>query len=315
MIASIMLMLASTVYADIKIGETLIVKEGKTVEDAVSISGDVRVYGTVTGSAVALGGNVEVESGGKINGDAVALGGDISVKNNGEISQKAVSIGGKTRVDYGGVVRGETVETAHFNIPFFKHDSHSIMTYNGRHRAFRDSLSGISKLLFLGPFAGALSALVIFIITALFIIKILVKCGIAALASYLLPQHVQNMADCARLRFWQSLLVGLLTIVLIPFSVLLLIVSILGIPLVPLLIVTIIIAYLFGSVGTALWIGNLLPNAAGRSVMYNALLGVLVIGLAGFFPIIGFFIGIVFSILSLGVVIVTRFGVNSLTAS
>ena len=71
----------------------------------------------------------------------------------------------------------------------------------------------------------------------------------------------------------------------------------------------------FGSVGTALWIGNLLPNAAGRSVMYNALLGVLVIGLAGFFPLIGFFIGIVFGILSLGVVIVTRFGVNSLTAS
>ena len=82
----------------VKFGRDVVVEEDETIDgDVVVIGGKIDVKGTVTGNAVALGGNVSVASTGVIEGDAVSIGGEVN-KDPGAIirGQKAtVSFGPK----------------------------------------------------------------------------------------------------------------------------------------------------------------------------------------------------------------------------
>ena len=148
----------------------------------------------------------------------------------------------------------------------------------------------------------------IVIMTVLLMMKLLFKCAIAAFITYLAPRHVRNMAECVRTNLFVTVLAGIVTMVVMPFIIILLLVSLIGIPLVPLAIILLIIVYFFGSVGVALWAGFILPLSGNRSDIHNALLGVLAIGLVRFIPVVGFLSGIFASVLAVGVVVVTRFG-------
>ncbi|MFH1389585.1 MAG: polymer-forming cytoskeletal protein, partial [Candidatus Margulisiibacteriota bacterium] len=59
----------------VKVGDGVVVPIGAEVQDAVSIGGNVTVFGKVTGSAVSVGGNVLLKESAKVEGDAVAVGG------------------------------------------------------------------------------------------------------------------------------------------------------------------------------------------------------------------------------------------------
>lgn len=68
----------------VKVGSSVVVPLGSEVKDAVSVGGNVTVYGKVAGDAVAVGGNVFLKETGKVVGDAVAVGG-VVVKEPGSI--------------------------------------------------------------------------------------------------------------------------------------------------------------------------------------------------------------------------------------
>ncbi|MFA6170163.1 MAG: hypothetical protein WCW67_01495 [Candidatus Margulisiibacteriota bacterium] len=68
----------------VKVGSSVVVPMGAEVKDAVSVGGNVTVYGKVAGDAVAVGGNVFMKETGKVVGDAVAVGG-VVVKEPGAI--------------------------------------------------------------------------------------------------------------------------------------------------------------------------------------------------------------------------------------
>jgi uncharacterized membrane protein len=82
----------------VKFGRDVVVEEDETIDgDVVVIGGKIDVKGTVTGNAVAIGGNVWVASTGDIEGDAVSIGGEIKKEPGAMIrGQKAtVSFGPK----------------------------------------------------------------------------------------------------------------------------------------------------------------------------------------------------------------------------
>lgn len=304
-VMGIVLVFAGTANADFKMGDKLVIKAGDTVKDAICFGDDVQIYGTVKDSAVSFGGDVIVENGGLVMGDVVSLGGDIRIRNNGIVKKDAVSVGGEIKIDCGGEILGEKVDLSGIPVPF----AHlPVPSFCDVRETAGDLLSGIGKIIILGPFIGVMSVLGVVFVTVLLMMKLLVKCGIAALVTYLAPRHVKNMAVCVRTDFLKAFLVGVVSIIIIPFLFILLLVSLVGIPLIPLTIILLVIAYLFGSVGIALWAGSILPIAEKRSDMHNALLGVLVIGLIRFIPVVGFLTGFVTGVLAIGVVIITRFG-------
>ena len=74
-------------------GNAVEVKLGEIVRDAVSFGNNVSVKGTVTGSAVAFGGDVHVAKGGVVDGDAAAFGGTIIVDDGGRVDGEKISFG------------------------------------------------------------------------------------------------------------------------------------------------------------------------------------------------------------------------------
>ena len=258
-------------------------------------------------SAVSFGGEVVVKNGGEIKGDAVSLGGDIIVRYNGRIRKDAVTLGGQARIDHGGEVYGDRVDIIskiHNKLAYLPGHAYARIDHPFKHLSEK-----IPRIFLLGPFTGIFGIFGFLVMSAFLLLKLAVKLGIAALVTYLFPRHVHLMADCIRLEFWKTLLIGVIGIIAIPIVFVFLLISILGIPLIPLLY----IAYLFGSVGVALCVGRILPIAEGRSDMRNTLLGVLVIGLVRFFPLLGIIVGMTACILSFGVVILTRFGTHPCT--
>jgi len=80
----------------VKFGKDVAVEEDETIDGSVvTIGGNIKVKGTVTKDAVAVGGNVWVDSTGVIEGDAVSVGGEVK-KESG-----AVIRGQKTQVSFG----------------------------------------------------------------------------------------------------------------------------------------------------------------------------------------------------------------------
>ncbi len=283
----------------VNFGKEVIVSEGTTVDEAVSFGNDVHVYGTVTDDAVSIGGNVIVESGGKVKGDAVSIGGDVKVKVGGTVKGDTVSLGGDIDVENGAVVSGDRVDTN-------KIKGSSMMKYIFPH-SFTILGSVVAKNIFLGPLVGITHAAGFMIGIIILLLKLSVSFAIAALLTYFFPEGVSRMANYLKEDFPKALLLGIVTIIVIPFLVLFLIVTIIGIPLVPLFLVLLFFVYLFGSVGIALWIGRIIPESEGRSLMVNVLLGVLAIGIFKYIPIIGLIVGLAFYSASFGVVILTRF--------
>lgn len=61
----------------VRVGRDITVEAGERADDVVAIGGDVRIYGTVRGDAVAVGGSIYLEEDAEVHGDAVAVGGEI----------------------------------------------------------------------------------------------------------------------------------------------------------------------------------------------------------------------------------------------
>lgn len=76
----------------IRIGGSVVVERGERVDDVVAVLGSVTVRGEVTGSAVAVGGNVHVEDGASVGGEVVAVGGRIIAAPTARLSGSAEQI-------------------------------------------------------------------------------------------------------------------------------------------------------------------------------------------------------------------------------
>jgi NDP-sugar pyrophosphorylase family protein len=94
-------------------GETLVVRSGERVENALALQGDLVIEGgAVAEKAVAVGGSVTVKPGGQVREDAVAIGGDVRIGADGRVGKDAVSLGGQVRQAEGARVGGSVLGIA-----------------------------------------------------------------------------------------------------------------------------------------------------------------------------------------------------------
>lgn len=94
-------------------GESLVIRSGERVENAVVLHGDLTVEGgAVVEKAVAVGGTVTLRTGARVEQDAVAIGGDLNVETGARIGKDAVSLGGQVIEAKGAKVEGSVVGLA-----------------------------------------------------------------------------------------------------------------------------------------------------------------------------------------------------------
>lgn len=296
-IPALLVSLPVTSPAQVVLGSDVVVEAGKTVEKAVSIGGTVTIYGTVTDDAVSLGDNVIIEKSGRVKGNAVSIGGDVSLKDSSSVDGDAVSVGGLVNIAPAAVLGGKIVK------PHMNFDNH----FN-----FCD---GFLRMLFFGPFSGALGMFGTALLLFFFIARVLFLLACAMLMYMVVPERVTVIAQSLRVSFGPAILYGFIALFLLPFFFLFQLISIIGIPLIPLTGLILFLLYLFGAAGVALWVGRLIPGAASRSGMVNVVLGVLVISLLRLIPGVGFLMGLVLVSVSFGIIIITRIGSRISSAS
>ncbi len=129
--------------------------------------------------------------------------------------------------------------------------------------------------------------------------------------STLLPDHVMLVRTTAFGKTKRSLLLGLLSLLLIPSICFVLVALVLTIPLAIMLAVVLMAAWTLGVVAVGWHCGEFLVNKilpTPHSRQFSVVVGVLVLTLAGAIPYIGWIITLGVGLLGLGAVFLSRFG-------
>ncbi len=267
----------------ILVKKDIYVAEDEVQDNVISFGGDILIKGKVEESVVAIGGTITIE--GEVGEVVFGIGSQITLKSTATIKGDVVSLGGRLEKEPGSIVDGDTVYME------------------------LESLKDVFALLGGFGFAGLLPLLIIIKLITLFIWFIL-----AVLLAALFPRQLSLASSQIRRSFWPVFGTGLLAIIiftgLVIFSVLLSFILI-GIPILLALIIIGIVIKIFGQITLFYFFGESLARAFGSkqpSAFLAVFLGLILVGLIGFIPILGTLFAFVLSILGWGAVIRTKFG-------
>lgn len=268
-----------TVSPDVAIMQDAYVPKGKVHDgDLVSVMGDVRVEGEVTGQIVVVMGSLELS--GTAHGDVVSVMSRAHLADTARVGGQLVGVGWSIRRDMGSEVDGQVVNIGFMNLlPF--------AGYGG-------GLSGILRFLLI---------LHLIKLTFLFVILLVITA--------LIPRRLSNIAAAFPRQWGWALLVGLLTYCGVLIGVFILAVTIIGLPL------AFALWYLAKGikwVGLAS-IFYLVGQTAGRNLfrrelphLASVLGGFVLYALMTMVPGLGWAFNLILSMLALGLALVTRLG-------
>ncbi len=245
--------------------------------DIVRFNRDIDIPKDMTASdVVAIGGNITVY--GRISNNAVAVGGSIILKPGSRVGKEVVVVGGNLIKDPSAEIGGKVTQVYMPNfIPSF-----TTMLQGG----WITLWATISVMVLLGFL------------------------GLAILLVALVPEHIGVAVNALEKSFFAMFLWGMLWVILIVPVAVLLAISIVGIILIPLEILLAGLAFIIGYVAAAIYIGKnvMLSFKKIPPPFIDAILGILILFLVGFVPVVGSVIKVVFLIAGFGAVLTSRFG-------
>jgi hypothetical protein len=267
------------------VSDTSYVPAGQVHEgDLVSVMGDVKVDGHVTGQVVSVLGTVEI---------------------NGEVDQDVVSVLSKTHLGPKAKLDGEFVTVGWTPL---RDEGSSI-------EGQRVNINFMNLLPFAGQ-GGGLKGLLRFVLI-LKLVKMAFLFVVLILIASLMPRRLSVMASVFPNRWGFAFLVGLLTYTGVLIGTVILTCTIIGIPLAIILwfvakaikwMGLAAILYLMGqTMGRNIW-GRQLPHLA------SVLCGYIVFAIASMVPILGWGFSLVMSMTAVGLAIVSRFGSEATVA-
>ncbi len=222
----------------------------------------------VVEDAVAIGGSVTVE--GKVRGDAVSIGGTVALTPAAIVDGSAVAIGGEIVQPEGAIIRGDIVEIG-------------------------------------GPWADFAPGIWSAVFWSVGIIGFIGFAALALLVVALLPRQVSAVGDTAFQSPGKSIGWGVLAFMaVIPLAILLAI-TFVGIPLILIEAGAFVAAILFGYISVATKVGSTISKSSHWKLapIWQALLGLVILGLAGLVPLVGWLVGAAATVLGTGALIVT----------
>jgi len=333
MILFIVLVLPATAVV-LRNGGTITIPSGQTINDDLVISGGtVRMLGNITGDLVVMGGNVEVD--GSIGGSLMAMGGTVilrgpvtnslyaaagtldarsTVGRNMVVTGGTVTAGNEARVGRDLAVAGGTV-TVGSNVQRNLRAAAGTLTVTETARIGGDLIAQASTPTIepgaviageriitqperrerreRGPWA-ALGWFLWPIFTALALIPL----GLAFIAAA--SRLTEDTQVLLRRHPWASLLAGFITLIIVPFIVVLLMVTVIGIPLALVLMWLYLSALLISPIFAAILIGRLVWRRPAGNLFLAFLIGLGIITLARFIPLLGSLVTLAVLVFGLG---------------
>lgn len=243
----------------------------------IKINSDINVpKGMVVDEIVAIGSNVIIA--GRVENNVVVVGGTLKIEPGASIGEEVVVVGAELTRDTSAKIGGKVTQI------YMPHFIPSITTL----------LKG-----------GWMTVWV-----TISILVLLGFLGLAILLAALIPEHIGNVVNAIERSFGVMLLWGVLwAILIVPIAVLLAI-SIIGVILIPLEILLVVLALIIGYISIAIFIGkNILASFKKTQLPFvDAIIGIVILFLIGFVPIVGPVIKVLFVTAGFGAVLTTRFG-------
>ncbi|MEX1143579.1 MAG: hypothetical protein WEC16_01970 [Anaerolineales bacterium] len=270
--------------ADRPAADEVIFGDSYTLPAGQVLDGNLIVFGgnvhieagaTVSENLVVFGGNVDVA--GSVAGDMVVIGGNVDLRAGALVEGDLVNPGGNINRETGAEVRGNLV--SEFNFGWLR---------DVRISSGPTWFSGVWQL-----------------------VQAIGLGVIALLLVLIVPEHLGRTADVINTKPMSAGGLGLLTLVLLPFV---LIITLITCVLPPVILLLFIAAYVFGWVALGLELGRRLADAlnADWSLLIQGTLGTFLLSLAAGFvawiPCIGWLAGLVLASVGLGATLLSRFG-------
>jgi hypothetical protein len=279
-------------------GQSLDIREGQSVDNAVVYGGDMVVKGHVEKDAVVFGGNLDVY--GSVDGDVRAFGGNVTLHPGARVEGEASAIGGEVYRDEGAHVEGdiESMAGASLGNMMLGEVKDSLQKeFNRSKEADEDRSEDAEEEKDPGSAFPA------------FLLKFAALFGLGFLGQLLFPTRMKELAAEIKAQPVNSGLTGLLgTVALIPISVILAI-TLVGIPVLVLMWLVIPLAAALGLAAVASEIGTRVPVLRGRKTQAAVLaLGLLLLLGVGAIPVLGWLVTAMAVLVAFGAVIRTRFG-------
>jgi hypothetical protein len=250
-----------------------------TKGDAVSIFDDVIVEGELHGDAIAIFGDITIL--GKVAGDVTCVLGKVVLGDNAEVDGDVTAVGGGMERALGARISG-SVSNVGLDGVFTK----DILRFSWG-RGWLRWANLFSYILYLG---------------GLF--------ALALLTISLFPNHVAEVGVRIERELGRSALIGFLAVILIGPMMVLISITIVGIPVAFLLGCAFMVAKMLGYVAFVTLLGLRIIPSEKRNNLGSLALGVLVLGLVRYIPLVGPLVSIVVTIITLGAVLDSRFGTN-----
>ena len=263
----------------------VVVGPGETQEHVVLLGGNARVDGTVRQSVVALGGSVVIS--GTVNDSVVGIGASITLKSTAVVKKDVVAIGGTLTREPGASVGNDTVffDIAHFVPGFMK-----------------------------GGTKGFFSLSIVPLILILKLVTVFIWFLMTMIVAGIFPKQVAFASSQVRASFGAIFGTGFLGFIIFTGVIIIsafLCLILIGIPILLTVAVAALCLRVFGLVALYHVFGESLSRSFGRhnpSVLGASLLGLLIVSVIGFVPVLGLLFTFVLSIVGFGVAIRTKFG-------
>lgn len=251
-------------------------------QDIIKVNKDIEISKDISvDDVVAIGGNITVY--GKVQNNVIAVGGSVILKPDSYVGEQVVVVGGELEKDPSAEIGGKITQVYLPN--------------------------------FIPSFATVLKGGWIALWATISLLALLGFLGLAMLLVALIPEHIGAVVNIIERSFAKMFFWGVLwTMLIVPVAVMLAI-SIVGIILIPLEILFVVLAFIIGYVAAAIFIGKSIFLAFKKKAhpFVGAVLGILVLFLIGFLPLVGPVVKVIFLISGFGAVINTRFGTIKLS--
>jgi len=278
-------------------GQSLEVKEGDTVDNAVVFGGNMVVKGRVEDDAVVFGGNLDIH--GTVEGDATAFGGNVILHPGAAVEGSVASMGGTVIRNEGARVEGSTESFGGGNL--------GALVAGEVKNSLKKELRGPRKAAVeeqeeeeKDSEGGGLPG---------FILKFAALFGLGFLGQLFFPTRMKDLAAEIKARPFKSGVTGVLGLVaLVPISVVLC-VTLIGIPVAGVLLLVAMLVTALGFAAAASELGMKVPVLRGRKTQAVVLaLGLLILLGVGSIPGLGPLVIFLASMVGFGAAIRTRFG-------
>ena len=286
------------------IGGNVSVEKDATVNgDTVVIGGNLSIDGDTAGDVVIVGGNLTITN--EINGDVVVIGGQVLLNKTAVVTGDITTIGGQVKKEPGAEVGGNIVNNAP---PITIPDVPNVPNVPNV-----PSVPNVPNVpddinVNVNPFwqmAGVIG-------------RALAIAAIGMLLTLFLQPQLERVADAITGQPVLAGSFGLLTAVVAPMAILIMIVTIILIPVAAVVIFVVLpMAWLFGLVAIGQEVGERFTKAINQtwapvlSTGFGTFLLILISGLIGMFPCVGWLVPFTLTLVGIGGVVITWFGTRT----